>query len=119
MPPRQYWAPLSREFERNPPSEESIIQFLDLLETQPSRVVSQVYYYILELFTHGPILPRYLPIIFRQFDQRNVRGPEYPTLYHYYQYHPSAHRVFETLERHDPDQFSSVWAQIEMEFTWM
>ena len=119
MPPYQPWAPLSREFERNPPSEESIIEILDRLQTQPSPVVSQVYYYLLELFTHGPVLPRYLPIIFRQFHQRDVYMSDYPSLFDYYQFHPSARRVFETLERHAPELSSSAWFQIEMELDWM
>lgn len=68
MSNHQPWARLLREFERNPPTEHSIIQSLNLvLPTQTPSHRYQIYNYILELFTHGRILPHYLHIIYKHF----------------------------------------------------
>jgi len=116
----QPWARLSREFERNPPTEYSIIQTLDLvLETQTPQDIFQVYDHILELFTHGPILPNYLYIIYKHFHQNNIYRMYYPSLYHYYHNHPFADRIFGTLERKAPDLYRAAQFQMDMELVWM
>lgn len=120
MSNHQPWAHLSREFERNPPTEHSIIQTLNLvLDTQTPQRIYQVYNYLLELFTHGPVLPNYLHIIYKHFHQNNVYRINYPSLFRYYHDDPFAARTFETLERKAPDLYRDAILQMVTEQVWM
>ena len=120
MSNHQPWARLSREFERNPPTEYSITQALDLLLLiQTPQHVYQTYNYLLELFTHGPILPNYLHIIYKHFHQNNIYRINHSSLFHYYHKHPFANRIFSTLECKALDLYRAAHFQMEMELVWI
>jgi hypothetical protein len=116
----QPWERLSRAFERNPPEEDIINQFLDLfLLFQDPHAIYCTYNYFLELFTHGPILPNYLHIIYKHFHQNNVYGIHHSSLFHYYHTHPFGNRIFRTLEIKAVELYRAAQVQMEMEQIWM
>jgi hypothetical protein len=120
MASQQPWAHLSREFERNPPMERSINASLDLvLLTQTSRDIYLIYNYLLELFTHGPILPNYIHIIYKHFHQNNIYRICNPSLFHYRWNSRFGNRIFETLEYKAPDLYRDACFQMEMEQVWV
>ena len=117
---RQPWASLSRAFEQNPPTEDMINEVFDLvLLFQDPHTIYSTYNYFLELFTHGPILPNYLHIIYKHFHQNNVYRIYHPSLFHFYHTHPFANRVFETLEAKAEELYWAGRFQMEMEQVWM
>ena len=116
MSNHQPWARLSREFERNPPTERSIIRTLNFIRLSlPSQDVNQIYNHLLELFTHGPILPNYIHIIYNHFHQNDVYRINHLSLLHYYRNHPFATRIFLTLERKAPDLYITALFQMVRE----
>ena len=116
MSNHQAWASLSRDFERNPPTEHSIVQTLNhVLQLQTSQHVYQFYSYLLELFIHSSILPNYLHIIYKLFHQYNIYRINHVSLFHYLHENPFAARIFETLERKAPDLYRAALFQMDME----
>ena len=116
MSNHQPWARLSREFERNPPTEHSLNRALNLIRlTQTPRGVYNFYNYLLELFTHGPILPNYLYIVYGDFRRYDIYRIYHPSLVHYYINHPFAERIFSTLEDRAPELYRDARLQMEME----
>jgi len=116
----QPWARLSRYFERTPPTELSITQALDIiLLNQTLQYKYEFYNGLLELFTHGPILPNYLRFIYKHFHQNNIYCINHPNLLHYYHNHPYAERIFLTLEHKGFELYRSTQFQMEMEQVWM
>ena len=120
MSNHQPWAPLSRVLQRNPPTEQSLIQAVNfVLQGQTPQQTYQIYNYLLELFTHGPILPNYLHIIYKEFHQNNIYRINHASLFHYYHDHPFAARIFSTLECKALDLYRAAHFQMEMEQVWM
>jgi hypothetical protein len=71
----------SREFEQGSTTVDSINYTLYILvRSQISHVTFRAYDYHLELFTHGPILPYYIHIIYRHFQQNDIYGIYYQSL---------------------------------------
>jgi len=112
----QPWAALSREFERNPPTESSINQSLNLiLLSQTPRDIYRIYNHLLELFTHGPILPGYIQIIYKHFHRNDVYRIRYSSLLHYRYRSRFGDRIFSTLQYKAPDLYRDACFQMAME----
>jgi hypothetical protein len=117
MPNYQPWTRVSRDFQRNPRiARRSIVQVLELvLRSHSLRRIYKIYNHILELFTHGPVLPNCLHVIYEHFHRNNVYRIRYTSLFAYYHFDRFAPRIFETLARKAPQLYRAAVSQMVME----